>query len=59
MNILYTPLSLKKLCINQILLYFPNVSISSILKTLHLEAFYLEEDFKSRREILEWCLSQK
>ena len=56
-KITYTPLSLKKLCINTILFLFPNDTTKDILLFLHLENMNFEQEFESRREILKWCLS--
>lgn len=58
-KITYTPLSLKKLCINTILFLFPNDTIHDILIFLHLENMNFEHEFESRREILKWCLSKE
>jgi hypothetical protein len=55
MNVIYTPLSLKKLCINKILKEYDFLSISQIIELLNLEILNVEHDFMQRRQVLQWC----
>lgn len=58
-NILYTPLSLEKLCINIILkeVWKDNFNDIKGINFL-LEDDYWLEKFKERHEIIKWCLKK-